>query len=141
MPITSNAQLREAAFEGPPMLSGNRRRHGSELRRRIALEEHPGEAAQLDEAEEAVAVANAAINMVAAALQTAAGFEGNEHAFANWMAESSAAVEREIVAAKSKPNSSLASMEANSEQLKVDIGREIDRIFQEAFPSVFKSAA
>ena len=49
-------------------------------KRRLALEDHPQEAAYLDEGEEAIAVANAAINMVVSALQTAAGFEANDRA-------------------------------------------------------------
>jgi hypothetical protein len=67
--ITQNSHFRAAAFEGPATLSGFTEELRSEIRRRNALEENPVEAAQLDEAEEAVAVANAAIGMVAGALQ------------------------------------------------------------------------
>jgi hypothetical protein len=65
------------------------------------LEEHPQQAAQLEEAEEAVAVANAAISMVGRALQISAGFEGDDRAFEGWMTAASASVEREIAAEKS----------------------------------------
>src|SRR5258708_3048925 len=75
--IKANLQLREAAFDGPAFLSGLSEDTRSELKRRIGLEEHPHEAAQLEEAEEAVKVANASISMLATALQSAAGFEGD----------------------------------------------------------------
>jgi hypothetical protein len=73
--ITQNRQFREAVFEGPGILSALSEDTRSELKRRIGLEEHPYEAAQLEEAEKAVAVANAAISMIAGALQTSGGFE------------------------------------------------------------------
>lgn len=140
--IISDPLLRAAACEGPAMLSGFTEDARAELKRRILLEAHPQQAAQLDEAEEAVAVANAAINMAAAALQTAAGFDGNESAFEHWMAASSASVEREIAAAKAKPEGSQPTPTVQSEeQLRADVGREIDRIFAEAFPTLFKTAA
>jgi hypothetical protein len=139
--ITANVQLREAVFEGPAFLCGLSEDTRSELKRRIGLEEHPQKAAQLDEAEEAVAVANAAIRMVASALQTSGGFEGNDQAFENWMTTSSADVEREIAAEKSKPETPPTPKVLSEEELKADIGREIDRIFAEGFPSIFKSAA
>jgi hypothetical protein len=92
-------------------------------------------------AQKAVAVANAAINMVAGALQTSGGFEGKDRAFEEWMTTSSADVEREITAEKSKSEAPLTPRVASDEELKADITREIDRIFAEAFPTVFKSAA
>jgi hypothetical protein len=104
--ITANVQLRGAVFEGPAFLCGLSEDTRSELKRRIGLEEHPHEAAQLEEAEEAVAVANAAIRMVAGAPQTSAGFEGDDQAFESWITASSAAVEREGAAEKSRPETS-----------------------------------
>jgi hypothetical protein len=139
--ITQNSHFRAAAFEGPATLSGLSEDTRSELKRRIGLEEHPHEAAQLEEAEEAVAVANAAIGMVAGALQTSGGFEGNNQAFENWMTSSSADVEREIAAEKSKSDTQPTVASPFDEQLKADIRSDIDRIFAEAFPSIFKSAA
>jgi hypothetical protein len=138
--ITQNSHFRAAAFEGPATLSGLSEDTRSELKRRIGLEEHPHEAAQLEEAEEAVAVANAAIGMVAGALRTSGGFEGNDQAFESWMTISSAGVEREIAAEKAKSDTATVASPFD-EQLKADIRSDIDRIFAEAFPSIFKSAA
>ena len=139
--ITQNSHFRAAAFEGPATLSGLSDDTRSELKRRIGLEEHPREAAQLEEAEEAVAVANAAISMIAGALQTSGGFEGNNQGFENWMTSSSADVEREIAAEKSKSDTQPTVASPFDEQLKADIKSDIDRIFAEAFPTIFKSAA
>lgn len=100
--INENLQFREAAFEGPAMLSELSEETRSELKRRIVREAQPQAAARLDEAEEAVTVAYAAINMVAGALKTEGGFEGSDLAFDDWMATSSAAVEREIAAASAR---------------------------------------
>jgi hypothetical protein len=56
------------------------------------------------------------------------------------MTTSSAAVEREIAAEKSKSDAPLSPRVPSEEELKDDdIGREIDRMFRQAFPSVFKS--
>jgi hypothetical protein len=139
--ITENRQFREAAFEGPATLSGFSEETRSELKRRVGLEEHPHEAAQLEEAEEAVAVANAAISMIAGALQTSGGFEGNNQAFEKWMTSSSAGVEREIAAEKAKSDTQPTLASPFDEQLKTDIRSDIDRIFAEAFPTIFKSPA
>jgi hypothetical protein len=57
------------------------------------------------------------------------------------MTNSSAAVEREIAAAKAKPQGQQPSAEPDYDQLKADIGRDIDRMFAEAFPTIFKAAA
>ena len=78
--------------------------------------------------------------MVAGTLQTAGGF-GNDQAFENWMTTASAEVEREIAAEKSKPETSPTPKVLSEEELKADIGREIDRIFAEGFPLIFKPAA
>jgi hypothetical protein len=105
------------------------------------LEEHPQEAAQLEEAEEAVTVANAAISMVASALQISAEFEGDNRAFEGWMTAASTSVEREIAAEKSKPDTPPTAASPFNEQLKADIRKDIDEIFSRAFPTIFKSAA
>ena len=130
---SQNHHFRAAAFEGPATLSGFSEEMRNEIKRRNALEEHPHEAAQLEEAEEAVAVANAAIRMVAGALQASSGFEGNDEAFKIWMTASSADVEREIAAEKSKPDTPPMPKVRSEEELKADIGREIDRIFAKGF--------
>ena len=140
--ITQNPHFRAAAFEGPAALSGFSEEMRNDIKRRNALEEHPREAAQLDEAEEAVAVANAAIRMVAGALQTSGGFAGDDQAFENWMTTSSAGVEREIAAEKSKPETSpTPKLTFRRSSLRPNVGREIDGIIPEGFPSIFKSAA
>ena len=46
--ITSHPQLREAAFEGPAMLSGFTEEMRADLKRRLIFEEHPEQAARLD---------------------------------------------------------------------------------------------
>ena len=79
--------------------------------------------------------------MVAGALHTSGGFEGNGQAFENWMTASSAGVEREIAAEKSKSDMQSTVASPFDEQLKADIRSDIDRIFAEAFPTIFKSAA
>jgi hypothetical protein len=91
------------------LLSGFTEQTRAEIKRRILLEEHRQEATHLDEAEDAVTVANAAIAMTAGALQQAAGFDSNDHTFEEWMTASTAEVEREIAAAKSKPDGAPAS--------------------------------
>jgi hypothetical protein len=79
--------------------------------------------------------------MVAGALQTSGGFEGSDRAFEEWMTTSSADVEREIEAEKSNSQSPPSARMPSEEELKADIRREIDRIFADAFPATFKSAA
>jgi hypothetical protein len=135
-------QFREAACEGPAQLSGFSEETRTDLKRRVAMQEHPEEAALLAESEEAVRVANAAVRMVAGALQSAAGFEGNDRGFEDWMTASSAAVEREIEAEKRRAETS-ATAAANSSDVDhaAEVRRDIDRMFREAFPTIFKSAA
>jgi hypothetical protein len=107
----------------------------------LLLDENPQQAAHLNEAEEAVAVANAAINMVAGALQTAAGFEHDECGFEDWMTSSSAAVEYEIASAQSTPAGASTTNGVDWDQVRADIGREIDRIFAEGMPTIFGPSA
>ena len=79
-------------------------------------------------------VKSLAIGMVAGALQTSGGFESDDRGFENWMAASSAGVEREIAAEKAKPNAPAKPMLLSEEKLKANIRREIDRLFSDAFP-------
>jgi hypothetical protein len=105
------------------------------------LEDHPRKAAYLDEGEEAVRVVNTAITMVATALQSAAGFEGDDQAFEKWMTASSAGVEREIQLAKAKAETPTTAAASSSVDHVAEVRRDIDRIFAEAFPTILKSAA
>jgi len=57
------------------------------------------------------------------------------------MTASSAGVEREIAAEKSKPETPATASGPFGDELKADIGPDIDRIFADAFPTIFKSAA
>jgi hypothetical protein len=84
---------------------------------------------------------NAAVSMVATALQSAAGFEGNDLAFERWMAAASAPVEREIESEKRRAETSATATSPFNDELKAEIKKDIDRIFAEAFPTIFKSAA
>ena len=139
--ITTNVHYREAAFEGPAVLCGLDEATRSDIKRRIGLEEHPQEAAQLEEAEEAVAGATAAINMAVRAVQTSGGFEGNDSAFEGWMTASSAGVEREIAAEKSGAKPPMASIVHLGDELTSAIKKDIDRIFREGLPTIFKPVA
>lgn len=135
--FTQSKQFREAACEGPALLSGFSEDMRSELKRRVALEEHPQEAAYLAECEEAVRVVDAAITMVGHALQSAAGFEGDDQAFERWITASSAGVEREIEAERSRANTSTMPASPDADQLMAEIKRDIDRIFHEGLPALF----
>jgi hypothetical protein len=139
--ITANRQMREAAFEGPALLSGLDEDTRNDLRRRLALNDFPEEAAYLGEEEEAIKVANAAIKRAVDVLQEAAGFAGNDRAFDDWMAASSVVVEREIEAEKRRAAAPTAATASSGDDLAAEVRRDIHRIFAEAFPTIFKSAA
>ena len=79
--------------------------------------------------------------MVASALQNAAGFEGSERGFGDWMTASSANVEREIELEKRKAETPATAPSPFNDELKAEIKKDIDRIFAEAFPTIFRSAA
>jgi hypothetical protein len=137
--IMSNRAFLEAAYEQPSMVSGLTEEARAELKRRIAIEQQPEEAAYCDENEEAVKVVNAAITMVAAALQSATGFEGNDQAFEHWMTASSASVEREIEAERARANTS-SSKQLLEERRRGCRGLELKMLNQEAVVPARKRA-
>jgi hypothetical protein len=75
--------------------------------------------------------------MVAAALQSAAGFEDNDLAFEKWMSASSAGVDREIEAERARANTATAPASSSADELMAEIKRDIERIFHEGFPTLF----
>ena len=50
-------------------------------------------------------------------------------------------VDREIAAEKARPETPATPKVLSEEELEANIGREIDRIFAEGFPKIFKPAA
>ena len=66
-------------------------------------------------------VVNAAINMVANVLQKSAGVEGDDRAFERWMTASSAGVERELAAEKSRSDPPSAFSDA-SRRIPMEVG-------------------
>jgi hypothetical protein len=133
--------MREAAFEGPALLSGLDEDTRNDLRRRLALNDFPEEAAYLDEEEEAIKVANAAIKRAVDVLQEAAGFAGNGSRFRR--------LDGRLKRGRRARDRGGKGKGGNANDCRCGVGRrsaaavrqDIHRIFAEAFPTIFKTAA
>lgn len=110
--VMTDPEFLVAAFEGPASLSGLTTEVRADLERRMIEEKHGPAIEAMNETQEAIAVATAAIEMAVNTVKTECGFgDGPDFLFDRWMTTASAVVEQEIAAEKAKAEKPLSTVE------------------------------
>ncbi|PZV39747.1 hypothetical protein [Mesorhizobium kowhaii] len=119
--VMNDPAFQAAAFEGPAALSGLTEELRADLEKRMVEQNHGATIEAMDDAKEAIALAQAAFEIAISTVKDEAGFAGQEPVFDKWMATASAEVEREISAERARQQPSGA---AQNFRL-TDIGSDI----------------